>query len=89
MIDAVTTSKIHGDLLQSVESIKIAYAKALLVDYDRLKVAQSQNDVAGGQSILQEALEPMSGHWSKSLFTEKVEPWMLLKLTAISIFVIN
>lgn len=43
------------DLLQSVESIKIAFAKALLVDYDRLKVAQSQNDVAGGQSILQEA----------------------------------
>ncbi len=43
------------DLLQSVESIKIAFAKALLVDYDRLKVTQSQNDVAGGQSILQEA----------------------------------
>ena len=43
------------DLLQSVESIKIAFAKALLVDYDRLKVAQSQNDVAGGQSILQDA----------------------------------
>ena len=43
------------DLLQSVESIKIAFAKALLVDYDRLKVAQSQNDVASGQSILQEA----------------------------------
>jgi len=43
------------DLLQSVESIKIAFAKALLVDYNRLKVAQSQNDVAGGQSILQEA----------------------------------
>ena len=43
------------DLLQSVESIKIAFAKALLVDYDRLKVAQSQNDVAGGQSILHEA----------------------------------
>ena len=43
------------DLLQSVESIKIAFAKALLVDYDRLKVSQSQNDVAGVQSILQEA----------------------------------
>lgn len=43
------------DLLQSVESIKIAFAKALLVDYDRLKVAQSQNDVTGGQSILQDA----------------------------------
>ena len=43
------------DLLQSVESIKIAYARALLVDYDGLKAAQSQNDVAAAQSILQEA----------------------------------
>ncbi|MGA0373904.1 MAG: TIM barrel protein [Flavobacteriaceae bacterium] len=43
------------DLLQSVESIKIAYARALLVNYDGLKVAQSQNDVAAAQSILQEA----------------------------------
>tara|TARA_B100001173_G_C16026991_1_gene564538 strand:+ start:1641 stop:2915 length:1275 start_codon:yes stop_codon:yes gene_type:complete len=43
------------DLLQSVESIKIAYARALLVDYDRLKATQSQNDVAAAQSILQEA----------------------------------
>ena len=43
------------DLLQSVESIKIAYARALLVDYNGLKVAQEQNDVAAAQSILQEA----------------------------------
>ena len=43
------------DLLQSVESIKIAYARALLVNYDGLKVAQSQNDVVAAQSILQEA----------------------------------
>ena len=43
------------DLLQSVESIKIGYARALLVDYDGLKAAQSQNDVAAAQSILQEA----------------------------------
>jgi L-rhamnose isomerase / sugar isomerase len=43
------------DLLQSVESIKIAYARALLVDYDGLKVAQEQNDVAAAQSLLQEA----------------------------------
>jgi L-rhamnose isomerase/sugar isomerase len=43
------------DLLQSVESIKIAYAKALLVDYDGLKAAQMLNDVAAAQFILQDA----------------------------------
>jgi len=43
------------DLLQSVESIKIAYAKALLVEYDGLKAAQMLNDVAAAQFILQEA----------------------------------
>ena len=42
------------DLLQSVETIKIAYAKALLVDYEHLKSAQKQNDVVICQSILQE-----------------------------------
>ena len=43
------------DLLQSIESIKINYAKALLVDYDSLKQAQAENDVTCCQSILQEA----------------------------------
>lgn len=43
------------DLLQSVESIKIAYARALLVDYDSLKIAQASNDIAQSQRILQEA----------------------------------
>ena len=43
------------DLLQSVESIKIAHARALLVDYDALKEAQAQNDVATCESLLQEA----------------------------------
>ena len=43
------------DLLQSIESIKINYAKALLVDYDSLKQAQAVNDVTYCQSILQEA----------------------------------
>ena len=43
------------DLLQSIESIKIAYAKALLVDYDGLKAAQMLNDVAAAQFILQDA----------------------------------
>ena len=43
------------DLLQSVETIKIAYAKALLVDYNELKTFQQKNDVAACQSILQDA----------------------------------
>ena len=43
------------DLLQSVEMIKIAYAKALLVDYNVLKNFQKKNDVAACQSILQDA----------------------------------
>ena len=43
------------DLLQSVETIKIAYAKALLVDNNKLKSAQQKNDVAACQSILQDA----------------------------------
>ena len=56
MIDASHNLKDPMEaLLQSVESIKIAYARALLVNYDGLKVAQSQNDVAAAQSILQEA----------------------------------
>lgn len=43
------------DLLQSVESVKIAYSKALLVNYDGLKAAQMLNDVTAAQFILQEA----------------------------------
>lgn len=43
------------DLLQSVEAIKIAYAQALLVDQDKLKQAQLNNDVARAQEILQHA----------------------------------
>ena len=43
------------DLLQSVETIKIAFAKALLVDYNELKTFQQKNDVAACQSILQDA----------------------------------
>jgi L-rhamnose isomerase/sugar isomerase len=43
------------DLLQSVESIKIAYARALLVEYEALKEAQQKNDVTRCQSLLQDA----------------------------------
>jgi L-rhamnose isomerase/sugar isomerase len=43
------------DLLQSVQAIKIAYAQALLVDKAALQAAQSNNDVALAQEILQQA----------------------------------
>lgn len=41
------------DLIQSVEAIMISYAQALLVDRDRLKTAQQENDVVSCQEILQ------------------------------------
>jgi L-rhamnose isomerase/sugar isomerase len=43
------------DLLQSVQSIKIAYAQALIVDKKALVEAQQNNDVALAQEILQQA----------------------------------
>ncbi|MEM8893967.1 MAG: sugar isomerase, partial [Bacteroidota bacterium] len=43
------------DLLQSIEAIKIAYAQALLVDKEALQNAQTSNDVALCQEILQGA----------------------------------
>jgi len=43
------------DLLQSVQAIKIAYAQALLVDKKALQAAQSVNDVALAQEVLQQA----------------------------------
>ena len=43
------------DLLQSLEAIKIAYAKALLVDKEALEFARNENDVTLGQEILQNA----------------------------------
>jgi L-rhamnose isomerase/sugar isomerase len=45
------------DLMQSVESILQAYAKALLLDTAALKSAQLQNDVSLCQEILQEAYQ--------------------------------
>ncbi|GAA5522131.1 L-rhamnose isomerase [Aliifodinibius salicampi] len=45
------------DLLQSVEAIKKAYAKALLVDRKRLEEARESNDPTGAQSILQDAFQ--------------------------------
>lgn len=43
------------DLIQSLEAIQEAYAKALLVDQDALKDAQNDNDVVKCQEILQNA----------------------------------
>lgn len=43
------------DLIQSLEAIQEAYAKALLVDQEALKIAQQENDVVKCQEILQNA----------------------------------
>lgn len=43
------------DLIQSLEAIQEAYAKALLIDQDKLRVAQQGNDVVQCQEILQNA----------------------------------
>ena len=43
------------DLLQSLEAIQEAYAKALLIDQDRLAAAQRDHDVVACQEILQDA----------------------------------
>ena len=43
------------DLIQSTEAVSIAYAQALLVESDALLEAQSSNDAALGQHLLQDA----------------------------------
>jgi L-rhamnose isomerase/sugar isomerase len=43
------------DLLQSVENILSAYAKALLVDREALNEAQEANDVVRAEEILRDA----------------------------------
>lgn len=45
------------DLLQSVDAIKKAYAKALLVDRSRLEEAREANDPALAQAMLQDAFQ--------------------------------
>ena len=44
-------------MVQSVMNIQTAYAKALLVDEDRLAAAQAEGDVLGAHRILLEAFE--------------------------------
>lgn len=41
------------DLLQSVEAIKVAYAKALLIDREALEQARESNDPVAAQELLQ------------------------------------
>ena len=43
------------DLIQSLEAIQEAYAKALLIDQTQLRAAQQENDVVACQEILQGA----------------------------------
>ena len=43
------------DLIQSLEAIQEAYAKALLIDQNQLRSAQMENDVVRCQEILQNA----------------------------------
>lgn len=43
------------DLIQSLEAIQEAYAKALLIDQDQLRLAQMENDVVRCQELLQNA----------------------------------
>jgi L-rhamnose isomerase / sugar isomerase len=54
-------------MIQSVMNIQTAYAKALLVDEERLAVAQADGDVLGAHRILLEAFEtdvrPLLGRW--------------------------
>ncbi len=44
-------------MIQSVVNIQTAYAKALLVDEDRLREAQEEGDVLGAHGVLLEAFE--------------------------------
>ena len=43
------------DLMQSLEAIRMAYAQALLIDQEELRMAQLENDVVRCQDILQAA----------------------------------
>ena len=56
MIDASHNTKDPlEDLIQSLEAIREAYAKALLVDQKALESAQMEHDVVRCQEILQDA----------------------------------
>ena len=45
------------DLIQSLEAINLAYAKALLIDRNALNHAQAESDVTACQELLQKAFQ--------------------------------
>ncbi len=45
------------DLMMSLENIRVAYAKALLIDFASLATAQESNDVVAAEEILQRAFQ--------------------------------
>ncbi|MBA4298884.1 MAG: sugar isomerase [Cyclobacterium sp.] len=56
MIDASHNTKDPlEDLIQALEAISQAYAKALLVDRKKLALCQNEGDVVGAQEVLQDA----------------------------------
>ncbi len=58
MIDASHNTKDPlEDLIQALEAISIAYAKALLVDREKLSTCQIEGDVVGAQEVLQAAFQ--------------------------------
>ena len=61
-------------MIQSVMNIQTAYAKALLVDEERVEAAQLEGDVLGGHRILLEAFEtdvrPLLVHFRRELGVE-------------------
>lgn len=56
MIDASHNTKDPlEDLMQALEAISQAYAKALLVDREKLRICQMEGDATGAQEVLQKA----------------------------------
>jgi L-rhamnose isomerase/sugar isomerase len=56
MIDASHNTKDPlEDLIQALEAISQAYAKALLVNREKLTQCQNEGDVVGAQEVLQDA----------------------------------
>ena len=53
-------------MIHSVVNIQTAYAKALLVDADRLARAQREGDVLGAHRVLMDASRRMCGRCSRS-----------------------
>jgi L-rhamnose isomerase/sugar isomerase len=45
------------ETIQSLVALQTAYAKALIVDYDSLKAAQSVNDLISSEEIIKDAFD--------------------------------